>query len=98
MHGVLTAANPPIMHNNRAYRMVLNAMTWGSFAWSQLFFATSHQTARSNYHFLNYVNDCAATIQRVARTDEQMTRTYIFNRASTFFNEFYNDNDYIGMV
>lgn len=86
------------MHNNRAYRMVLNAMTWGSFAWSQLLLASNYEPARRNNHFLNYVNDCAMTIRGVARSEEQKTRTYIFDRASTFFNEFYNDNDYIGMV
>ena len=85
------------MHNNRAYRMVLNSMTWGAISWSQLLLASSYNHARNNYHFLNYVDDCTATLRGVARTEEQKTRTYVFNRASTFFNEFYNDNDYIGM-
>ena len=86
------------MHNNRAYRMVLNSMTWGAISWSQLLLASSYNHTQTNHHFLNYVDDCTATLRGVARTDEQKTRTYVFNRASTFFNEFYNDNDYIGMV
>lgn len=88
----------PIMHNNRQYRLVLNAMTWGAISWSQLLSASNYGIARSNNHFLNFVGDCDMTIRGISRTEEQKTRAYVFERASGFFTYFYNDEDYISKV
>lgn len=96
--GSLYTANPPIMHNNRQYRLVLNAMTWGAISWSQLLSESNYQIARTNYHFLNFVGDCNMTIRGISRTEEQKTRAYVFERASVFFTYFYNDEDYISRV
>lgn len=96
--GSLYTANPPIMHNNRQYRLVLNAMTWGAISWSQLLFASGYETTLANNHFLNCVSDCNMTIRGISRTEEQKTRTYVLERASGFFTYFYNDEDYISRV
>ncbi|MDY4146282.1 MAG: hypothetical protein SOY54_08745, partial [Bacilli bacterium] len=85
MHGNLDSATPPIMHNNRQYRLALNTVTWMAFSWSQIVNPPMYVKALENHHFINHIEDVRATIGGRTRNKEEEVHTYIYDRACNFF-------------
>ena len=90
---------PPIMHENRAYRLALNSITWSAICWSQISNPESnYRAAISNHHFINCLDDERKSFNGRRRTDQEAVRSYLFARGTTFFYEFSSNQDYIDKV
>jgi len=92
----LSNGNPPVMGNNRHYRLALNTLTWASLTWSCLLNESNFPHMRN--YALNYWSDDGNKLDQrraVKRTDVQKIRFYIFTRAQTFFQYFCNDSEVV---
>ncbi len=48
-------SKPPVMGNNRQYRLALNVTVWAALSWSTLLDPVNNfNSCKSNHHFLNY--------------------------------------------
>ena len=91
--------SPPIMHENRAYRLALNSITWVAICWSQITNPVKNfKAAISNHHFINCLGDEKKRFGSHMRTDEEAVHAYLFARGTTFFYEFSTNQDYIDKV
>lgn len=78
--------------------MALNTTVWAAISWSLLLLPDeSHKAAISNYHFLNQWQQDGSR-NGVNRTDQQKVRTYVVDRAITFFTLLASDEQVVAQV
>ena len=81
----LYEGQPPIMHDNQMYRLVLNATVWGAFSWSLILDDKAEYNLLhiNNNHGINYPED-SQLCGKQRRNDTQALNAYVFERYSAF--------------
>ena len=88
--GSLHTDNPPIMNNIMGYRYALNSTFWCLLSMAMVV-NDSWREAKGVYSLISYIDEVDIAYKGRRRTEREMVRSYLFERAGGFFNQFKYD-------